>query len=420
MTIENEVIKTSDIEFYEDVISAFQAEDGEIYTSANEILRNIGFNEDRVKAIRKKWRDDRVVSRKGRYFTIFTKTRGPQDTYCISHKILPIALAKISITPELERSYPEVVEKLEMYQIECADVLYRHFFVNNDVGENPPTLNENLPPLSDEIENTLSENSLAENPISREETLLYLTYMNDTLADKMDTFIDTISGVNKVCRNFAAFLDKQNEILELHKNSQAEISDCLKNVVTALKNNSSTLSPEVEKWVRDFETSQRVISRKSKKPPLACLKEAYEVLKKDGIDVKELYKSYVKEHPGTKKLEMCAEQIYLREKLKNAFIQLDKKYDPSNVCTHYSSKTLLSTPENIRRYIEKIAAKNNRTYTSECRTIYKELEDIVGGNLENEMTEFCKKVEFSRCSKAFYVSTNVKYLDMLRKMAEAE
>ena len=122
----NTSITPTSVTFYKDEVAAFLANDGEVYAAANNILRNIGFNEDRVKAIRKKWRDDRVISKGGRYFTLLSNG-GSQDTLCFSTKILPLALAKISITPELEKSYPEVVEKLVRYQLECADVLYKHF-----------------------------------------------------------------------------------------------------------------------------------------------------------------------------------------------------------------------------------------------------------------------------------------------------
>ena len=122
----NTSITPTSVTFYKDKVTAFLANDGEVYAAANNILRNIGFNEDRVKAIRKKWRDDRVISKGGRYFTLLSNG-GSQDTLCFSTKILPLALAKISITPELEKSYPEVVEKLVCYQLECADVLYKHF-----------------------------------------------------------------------------------------------------------------------------------------------------------------------------------------------------------------------------------------------------------------------------------------------------
>lgn len=55
------------------------------------------------------------------YFTSF------QDTNCISIRKLPLALAKINITNRLERDYPHITEKLELYQDKCADVLASAF-----------------------------------------------------------------------------------------------------------------------------------------------------------------------------------------------------------------------------------------------------------------------------------------------------
>ena len=46
-----------------------------------------------------------------------------QETYCISQRKLPIALAKINITPKMKQAQPELASKLELYQDKCADVL---------------------------------------------------------------------------------------------------------------------------------------------------------------------------------------------------------------------------------------------------------------------------------------------------------
>lgn len=46
-----------------------------------------------------------------------------QDTTCISNRKLPIALTKITITPNMKKNQPELATKLELYQDKCADVL---------------------------------------------------------------------------------------------------------------------------------------------------------------------------------------------------------------------------------------------------------------------------------------------------------
>jgi hypothetical protein len=84
-------------------------------------------------------------------------------------------LAKISITPELKKSYPETVEKLVRYQLECADVLYKHF-----IGKS----NSYAPTVSP-----------AEKHIDAEEFMMYLvwyiqgwqTFANDITTQLKDT-----------------------------------------------------------------------------------------------------------------------------------------------------------------------------------------------------------------------------------------
>lgn len=46
-----------------------------------------------------------------------------KDVWCIDIKKLPLALAKLDITPKMEREMPELSDKLEQYQEMCADVL---------------------------------------------------------------------------------------------------------------------------------------------------------------------------------------------------------------------------------------------------------------------------------------------------------
>ena len=58
-----------------------------------------------------------------------------KETYCISQRKLPIALAKINITPRMKREHPEIASKLEIYQDKCADVL-ASVFIDNKSSSN--------------------------------------------------------------------------------------------------------------------------------------------------------------------------------------------------------------------------------------------------------------------------------------------
>lgn len=109
-------------------LTAVQEKDtGKIYASINNILRQLGFNEEQVRYRRDKWIADKVLSKGVQKFSHPSKDGGIQETYCMEIKRLPLALAKIEITPSIEREIPRLAEKLEQYQDECADVLAAAF-----------------------------------------------------------------------------------------------------------------------------------------------------------------------------------------------------------------------------------------------------------------------------------------------------
>lgn len=120
----NTALQVTNFNFYGDELIALKDNaTGEIFTSINHVLKGIGFTDDeQIRRRRDKWIKDIVIG-KG-----VTKFRHPsdggyQETYCISQHKLPLALAKINITPKLKQNKPELASKLELYQDKCADVL---------------------------------------------------------------------------------------------------------------------------------------------------------------------------------------------------------------------------------------------------------------------------------------------------------
>ena len=121
--INDTTLQVTNFNFYGDELIALKDNaTGEIYTSINHVLRNIGFTERQIRHNRDKWIQDIVVSKGVQNFVIPTN-KGNQDTYCISNHKLPLALAKITITPKMKKTQSELVSKLELYQDKCADVL---------------------------------------------------------------------------------------------------------------------------------------------------------------------------------------------------------------------------------------------------------------------------------------------------------
>lgn len=134
MANNNTALQVTNFNFYGDELIALKDNaTGEIYTSINSILRGIGFTDkDQIRKRRDKWINDVVISKGVVKFNIPTQEVvvkndttlfDEKETYCISQNKLPLALAKINITPKMKQKQPELASKLELYQDKCADVL---------------------------------------------------------------------------------------------------------------------------------------------------------------------------------------------------------------------------------------------------------------------------------------------------------
>lgn len=135
MKINQTALQVIDFNFYGDNLIALRDNaTGEVFTSINSVLKGIGFTDkDQIRRRRDKWINDSVIAKGITIFNIPTSSDGVlkndtpynnnQEVYCISQKKLPLALAKINITPKMKQSQPELAAKLELYQDKCADVL---------------------------------------------------------------------------------------------------------------------------------------------------------------------------------------------------------------------------------------------------------------------------------------------------------
>ncbi len=132
----NTALQVTNFNFYGDELIALKDNaTGEIYTSINHILKGIGFSDDeQIRRRRDKWIKDCVI---GKGVTKFKHPSdgGIQETYCISQHKLPLALAKINITPKIKQTQPELASKLELYQDKCADVLASVFIDNKTTDQ---------------------------------------------------------------------------------------------------------------------------------------------------------------------------------------------------------------------------------------------------------------------------------------------
>lgn len=110
-----------------ELLAVKEKESGKIYAGVNPILRDLGFDERQIEYRRNKWISDKSISKGVQKFSYPSEKGGVQEGYCIDIMKLPLALAKLEITPKMEKEMPDLSVKLEDYQDRCADVLAEAF-----------------------------------------------------------------------------------------------------------------------------------------------------------------------------------------------------------------------------------------------------------------------------------------------------
>ena len=116
------------VDFYDsELIGVQEAATGKVFTAINNVLKGIGFDDRQIEHQRNKWPEDEAVSKGVQKFS-YPSEGGTQEAYCIDIMKLPLALAKINITPKIKKENPRLAEMLELYQDKCAEVLAKSFF----------------------------------------------------------------------------------------------------------------------------------------------------------------------------------------------------------------------------------------------------------------------------------------------------
>ena len=108
-----------------------------------------------------------LLLKRGGSNLILPTASGEQEVFCLQNEYLPIWLAKISITPTIQKEHPELAEKLLEYQLKAKDIL-ANAFIEKKATENPATLQQQIQLIAQGI------------------TELYEKV--DTLSDRMDKF----------------------------------------------------------------------------------------------------------------------------------------------------------------------------------------------------------------------------------------
>lgn len=109
---------------------------GEIYAAINHILKGIGFSEKQIEHQQKKIVTDELFRNHTQKFSgVDLNLPAINEIWCISNRKLPLALAKINLTPKMKKEQPDLCKRLLTYQDKCADVLSSVFIDKKTIND---------------------------------------------------------------------------------------------------------------------------------------------------------------------------------------------------------------------------------------------------------------------------------------------
>lgn len=125
------------VDFHGATITAAQdKESGKIYVGVRWVCDGLGLTTGQMQKERLTIKEDIVLCKGERNLVLPTKG-GNQEVLCIELDFLPLWLAKISITPNMQKEQPELTERLVKYQLEAKDVLAAAFINKKSSNHRP-------------------------------------------------------------------------------------------------------------------------------------------------------------------------------------------------------------------------------------------------------------------------------------------
>lgn len=118
-------------------LMAARDNDGQIWAGVRWMCDGIGLTKGQMQNERNRIREDKVLS-KGERNLVLPTNGGQQNTLCLKLDYVPLWLAKIAITPRMERETPELAARLEQYQLKAKDVLAAAFLLQSKQQSTTP------------------------------------------------------------------------------------------------------------------------------------------------------------------------------------------------------------------------------------------------------------------------------------------
>lgn len=115
-----------DVDFFGDTLKAARDEEGIVWAGVPWLCKGMGLTKDQTGNERKKIQNDLVLSQGVKFHPLGTDNAN-SNVLCLQLDYVPLWLAKISITPNMKETNPELVQKLVNYQLKAKDVLAAAF-----------------------------------------------------------------------------------------------------------------------------------------------------------------------------------------------------------------------------------------------------------------------------------------------------
>lgn len=122
--MDNMIVKNVDV--MGDTIMAAKDKDGIIWVGIKWMCQGMGMSDGQYKRQIKNIQKDLLLKNSGSNL-ILNKGSGEREVFCLKLDYLPIWLAKISITPTIQKEHPELADKLLEYQLKAKDILAAAF-----------------------------------------------------------------------------------------------------------------------------------------------------------------------------------------------------------------------------------------------------------------------------------------------------
>lgn len=123
-----------DVDLMGSTVMAAKDSNGIIWVGIKWMCQGMGMTEGQYKRQIKNIKKDLLLKNSGSNLTL-NKGSGEREVFCIKNDYLPIWLAKISITPTMQKENPDLADKLLDYQLKAKDILAKAFLPKQE----PPT-----------------------------------------------------------------------------------------------------------------------------------------------------------------------------------------------------------------------------------------------------------------------------------------